>query len=72
MSENGIVRKSAEEIVRKIESEGSGVDWDRVDSLTDEEIERAVAEDPDAELLTRDWFRRAKLVIPGKKTGEKQ
>lgn len=72
MSENGIVRKSAEEIVRKIESEGSGVDWDRVDSLTDEEIERAVAEDPDAELLTRDWFRRAKLVIPGEDTGEKQ
>lgn len=72
MSENGIVRKSAEEIVRKIESEGSGVDWDRVDNLTDEEIERAVAEDPDAELLTRDWFRCAKLVIPGKKTAENQ
>jgi len=67
MSENGIVRKSAEEIVRKVESEGAGVDWDRVDALTDEEIERAVAEDPDAELLTRDWFRRAKLVIPGGK-----
>lgn len=67
MSENGIVKKSAEEIVRKVESEGSGVDWERVDNLTDEEIEQAVREDPDQELLTREWFRRAKLVIPGEK-----
>lgn len=65
MSENGIVRKSAEEIVRQIESTGTGVDWDRVDSLTDADIERAVRNDPDQELLTEDWFRRAKLVIPG-------
>ena len=67
MSENGIVRKSAEEIVCKVESEGASVDWDRVDALTDQEIEQAVADDPDAELLTRDWFRRATLVIPGGK-----
>ena len=67
MSENGIVRKSAEEIVRKVESEGAGVDWGRVDALTDEEIEQAVAEDPDAELLGKEWFKRATLVIPGEK-----
>lgn len=67
MSENGIVRKSAEEIVRQVESEGSGVDWSRVDSLTDQDIEQAVRQDPDAELLTREWFKRAKLVIPGEK-----
>jgi len=65
MSENGTVRKSAEEIVRKIESEGSGVNWDRIDRLTDAEIEQAVREDPEQELLTEDWFRRATLVIPG-------
>lgn len=67
MKDGGIIRKSLEEVVRKVESEGSGSDWDRVDALTDEEIEQAVAEDPDAELLTDDWFRRAKLVIPGDK-----
>jgi len=65
MSENGIVRKSAEEIARQIESDGSGVDWDRVGNLTDADIEQAVREDPEQELLTEDWFRRAKLVIPG-------
>ena len=65
MKDSGITRKSLEEVVRKVESEGS--DWDRVDALTDEEIKQAVAEDPDAELLSDDWFHRAKLVIPGGK-----
>jgi hypothetical protein len=67
MNENDIVRKSLEEIVREVESSGSGSDWKRVDALTDEEIERAVLEDPDAELLSDDWFRRARLVVPGEK-----
>ena len=39
-------------------------DWERVDALTDEEIEQAVAEDPDAELLDAEWFRTAELVVP--------
>ena len=67
MSENGIVRKSAEEIVRRLESGETSTDWDRVDALTDKEIEQAVAEDPDAELLDEEWFKRATLVIPGEK-----
>jgi hypothetical protein len=67
MSENGIVRMSLEEAVRRLESGEMSTDWDRVDALMDEEIEQAVADDPDAELLTRDWFRRATLVIPGGK-----
>jgi hypothetical protein len=67
MSDNGNIRKLPEEVVRKVESEGSGSDWDRVDALTDEEIEQAVAKDPDAELLSEEGFKRAKLVIPGDK-----
>ena len=39
-------------------------DWERVDALTDEEIEQAVAEDPDAEVLDAEWFRTAELVVP--------
>jgi uncharacterized protein (DUF4415 family) len=40
-----------------------------VDALTDEDIERAIAEDPDAApILDADWFRRAELVIPPTKT----
>jgi len=67
MSENGIVRTSLEEAVRRLESGETSTDWDRVDALTDEEIGRAVAEDPDAELLGEEWFKRATLVIPGEK-----
>lgn len=39
-------------------------DWERVDRLTDEEIEAAAAEDPDAEVLPEDWFEKAELIMP--------
>ncbi len=40
-------------------------DWDRVDRLTDAEIEAAVAADPDApELVDRAWFEGATVVLP--------
>ena len=67
MSESDVVRMSLEEVVRRVESGETSTDWERVDALTDEEIEQAVAEDPDAELLTRDWFKRTTLVMPGEK-----
>lgn len=36
--------------------------------MTDEDIERAIAEDPDAAPpLDDDWFRNAELVIPASK-----
>ena len=41
-------------------------DWARVDALTDEEIEEAVRNDPDAVPLDVDWS-EAVLVIPPKK-----
>jgi uncharacterized protein (DUF4415 family) len=43
-------------------------DWARVDALTDEEIEQAIKDDPDAApLLDEEWFRTAKLVMPERK-----
>ncbi|WP_305719804.1 BrnA antitoxin family protein [Bradyrhizobium sp.] len=42
-------------------------DWARFDALTDEEIARAVATDPDAVPIDIDWS-DAVLVIPPKKT----
>ncbi len=40
-------------------------DWARVDALTDEDIAKAVAEDPDAApLLDREWFKKARIVLP--------
>jgi uncharacterized protein (DUF4415 family) len=41
-------------------------DWAAVDALTDEEIEEAVRNDPDAVPLDVDWS-KAVLVIPPKK-----
>jgi hypothetical protein len=37
----------------------SKTDWKRVESLTDEDIHRAVEEDPDTFLLDEDWFENA-------------
>jgi len=42
-------------------------DWARVDALTDEDIARAVANDPDAVPIDIDWS-DAVLVVPPKKT----
>lgn len=42
----------------------SRTDWEALQEKTDEEIEQAVAEDPDAVLLDADWFEKAKLVVP--------
>jgi uncharacterized protein (DUF4415 family) len=40
-------------------------DWARVDALTDEEIEAAIQDDPDAAPeLDDDWFATATLVMP--------
>ncbi|MGC2811918.1 MAG: BrnA antitoxin family protein [Bradyrhizobium sp.] len=41
-------------------------DWARVDKLTDEDIARAVANDPDAAPIDIDWS-NAVLVIPARK-----
>jgi uncharacterized protein (DUF4415 family) len=61
MSEERIVRRTLKTL-RK-----GKTDWKRVDALTDEEIERAVAEDPDAApLLDDEWFKNAELVYPDK------
>ena len=41
-------------------------DWARVDALTDEDIAKAVADDPDAAPIDIDWS-DAVLVMPAKK-----
>lgn len=65
MSEKRTVVRSLEELVRRREAGIVTSDLERVDALTDEEIERAVEKDSDAVLLSEDWFRRARLVLPG-------
>jgi uncharacterized protein (DUF4415 family) len=61
---------SAKRIVRRTlkNRRGDKSDWTRVDALSDREIENAVKSDPDAApILDREWFRRAKLVLPERK-----
>ena len=42
--------------------------WARLDELTDAEIKAAVRDDPDAaQILTAEWFRKARLVYPENK-----
>ena len=42
-------------------------DWERIDALTDGEIEAAVASDPDAELLDEAFWARARVAEPQQK-----
>lgn len=59
MSESRIVRYTLDTLPP------AEVDWARVDALTDKDIERAIADDPDAAPPLDDaWFRNAELVIP--------
>ena len=62
--------QSGEHIVRvSVHDHRPGrTDWKALDALTDEDIERAIADDPDsAPPLDADWFRNAELVIPAAK-----
>ncbi len=57
-----IVRRS------RISAARDRTDWKRLKALTDREIQRAVAEDPDAApLLDADWFKSARHVSPPEK-----
>ncbi len=69
MKNEHIVRYTADELLRKLASGElkSRTDWARVDAMTDEDIERAVASDPDADIIDPDW-ENAVLVVPPSKT----
>src|SRR6202045_3728971 len=59
--------KKAHIVTRKWGDRRKGkTDWARVDALTDEDIARAVANDPDAVPIDLDWS-DAILVMPPKK-----
>jgi uncharacterized protein (DUF4415 family) len=59
VSKDSTKRKSATKTKRP------GTDWARVDASTDEEIEAAVRDDPDAPpIVDAEWFASATLVMP--------
>ena len=41
-------------------------DWEHVDAMTEEQLERAIAADPDADIPNVDWT-KARLVLPQRK-----
>lgn len=62
MKKHNITKVSADQL------RPGDTDWSRVDALTDDDIERAIAQDPDAApILNAEWFRNAELVIPASK-----
>lgn len=64
MSEQRIVRYTADEIRKKISTGEDRTDWARVDAMTDEDIERAMRDDPDwADFIDIDWS-KAEWVVP--------
>jgi len=60
MKEKGITRIAVKDL-HKIKSL---TDWKRVDALTDEDIEKAVAEDPDTWIPTKEEWANARVVWP--------
>lgn len=69
MSETTIVQKSQEEIRRELAEGKDRTDWERLEKLTDADIEAAVRDDPDAVLLDEEWVQAARAVRP---SGEKE
>jgi len=60
MKEKGFTRVS----LKNLHKMKSLTDWARFNALTDEDIEKAVASDPDTWLPTEEELKRAKLVFP--------
>ena len=67
MSKENIVSYTIKEIQEMIARGESQTDWARVDAMTDEDIERAMRDDPDwKDFMDIDWS-KARMVIPDKK-----
>ncbi|UHS57091.1 BrnA antitoxin family protein [Agrobacterium vaccinii] len=65
MSTNSSTRMTLDELrAKRARGEKSATDWARVDALTDEDIERAMRDDPDwSEWIDVDWS-KAEVVVP--------
>ncbi|MGK7886774.1 MAG: hypothetical protein AB4057_19370 [Crocosphaera sp.] len=43
-------------------------DWDKVDAMTDEEIEQNALDDPDAQPISDEMWENAKVIFPQQDT----
>lgn len=67
MSEKNTVRFSLDQVREKLKQGESKTDWSRVDAMTDEDIGKAIRDDPDwADFQDVNWS-KAEWVIPVEK-----
>lgn len=66
-NESSIKRYTPEEIRAMRERGESLTDWNRVDTMTEAELEAAIASDPDWKDIPADWYKDAVLVTPAPK-----
>lgn len=64
--ETGIVSYSTDELREMVKQGKSLADWDRVRAMTDEEVEAAIASDPDEAGMVIDWS-SASATMPANK-----
>jgi uncharacterized protein (DUF4415 family) len=63
MSEEHIVRYTADELAKMRARGESQMNWEKLDALAEEELEEAIASDPDSAISPEDW-QDARLGIP--------
>jgi hypothetical protein len=70
MTKNGNMRRYTSEELRELRRNGaSQTNWDKVDSITEEELGRLIAEDGDEADLEPD-LSKAQIGIPGTKSNQ--
>jgi uncharacterized protein (DUF4415 family) len=65
-----IVTYTVEELEQMRARGESETDWARVDAMTEEELEAAIASDPDWADIPRDWYKHARPHYPAAKRKE--
>lgn len=64
MNKNSIKRFTIDELRKLAEHGESRTDTARVQAMSDEDVERAVASDPDWDGIPDDWHKQAEAVMP--------
>jgi uncharacterized protein (DUF4415 family) len=68
MSDDAFIRRfTADELRAKRARGESRTDHDYLRNLTEEELERSIADDPDWKDIPTNWFEGAEVVTPGPK-----
>jgi uncharacterized protein (DUF4415 family) len=71
MSEEHIVRYTADELAKMRARGESQTNWEKLDALTEDELEEVIASDPDSAIPPKDW-QDAILGIPETPQTKKQ